>query len=82
MADHSDDNSPASTRRSEPLTRVFFAADGTRWHVSERPFGDYDRRRGMSLIFASDFAVRRVRDFPADWHTLDDEELLALSWGA
>jgi hypothetical protein len=82
MADFADDDSPAPTKRSESLSRVFFAADGTRWHVSERPFGDYDRRRGASLIFSSDFAVRRVRNFPADWHTLSDDELVALSWGA
>jgi hypothetical protein len=82
MADLADDSSPAQTRGGESISRVFFAPDGTRWHVSERPFGDYDRRRGLSLIFASDFAVRRVRDFPADWHTLSDEDLLAVSWGA
>jgi hypothetical protein len=82
MADFADESAPAPTRSSESVSRVFYSADGTRWHVSERPFGDYDRRRGMSLIFASDFAVRRVRDFPVDWHTLSDEELLALSWGA
>jgi hypothetical protein len=82
MADFAHDDSLAPTRRNEAVSRVFYAADGTRWHVSERPFGDYDRRRGASLIFASDFAVRRVRNFPADWHTLSDDELLALSWGA
>ena len=82
MADPTDDSSPVRSRTTEGPSRVFFAADGTRWHVSERPYADYDRRRGPSLIFASDFAVRRVRDFPADWHTLSDEELLALSWGA
>ena len=34
----------------------------------------------MSLIFASDAAVRRVRDYPPDWFDLPDNELLALSW--
>ena len=82
MPDFADDSSPAPIKTSESISRVFYSADGTRWHVSERPFGDYDRRRGPSLIFASDFAVRRVRDFPADWHTLSDVDLLALSWGA
>jgi hypothetical protein len=82
MSDFVDDSSAVPARSSESISRVFYSADGTRWHVSERPFGDYDRRRGVSLIFASDFAVRRVRDFPADWHALSDEELLALSWGA
>jgi len=68
MADPTDDSSPVRSRTTEGASRVFFAADGTRWHVSERPYADYDRRRGP--------------DFPADWHTLSDEELLALSWGA
>jgi hypothetical protein len=63
-------------------TRVFVDADGTRWHVAERPFADYDRRRGQSLIFASESAVRRVRDYPANWFDLSDEELSALSWNA
>jgi hypothetical protein len=44
------------------------------------PFSDYDRRRGLSLIFASDVAVRRVRSYPANWATLSDEALAALSW--
>lgn len=82
MSDVADGSSPAPIKNAESPSRVFFDADGTRWHVSERPFADYDRRRGLSLIFASDAAVRRVRDFPPDWHSLDDEELLALSWGA
>ena len=62
--------------------RVFVDRDGTRWHVSERPFADYDRRRGLSLIFASDGAVRRVREYPSDWQSLSDEDLLSLSWKA
>jgi hypothetical protein len=57
-------------------------ADGMRWQVSERAFADYDRRRGLSLIFASESAVRRVRDYPATWFLLSDEELSALSWKA
>jgi hypothetical protein len=55
-------------------------ADGVHWHAYERQVDDYDRRSGMSLIFASEAAVRRVRNFPADWRTLSDAELLALSW--
>jgi len=60
--------------------RVFVDADGTKWRVFEQAFSDYDRRRGVSLIFASDAAVRRVRDFPATWRTLSDTELARLSW--
>ena len=50
--------------------------------VYENPFESFDRRSGNSLIFASDFAVRRVRNYPANWMELSDEELLALSWSA
>jgi hypothetical protein len=57
-------------------------AEGARWHVYEQAVSDYDRRRGSSLIFASEAAVRRVRLFPADWQSLSDEELLRLSWMA
>ena len=60
--------------------RTFTDADGVRWRVAERAFGQYDRRRGLSLIFSSDSAVRRVRDYPANWIDLPDEALAALSW--
>lgn len=74
-----------SSNRTDPATgdkapRSFVDADGIRWHVSERQIDDYDRRSGMSLIFASEGAVRRVRNFPADWNSLSDQELIALSW--
>ena len=65
-----------------PDERTYQDADGARWHVFEQAFADYDRRTGMSLIFSSDAAVRRVRDYPADWLTLSDAELAALSWKA
>jgi hypothetical protein len=34
------------------------------------------------LIFASDGAVRRVREYPSEWMSLSDDDLLALSWKA
>ena len=60
--------------------RSFVDAEGVRWRVYERQVDDYDRRSGMSLIFASEGAVRRVRNFPADWSSLSDQALIALSW--
>jgi hypothetical protein len=81
MADSAD--RPHGSIRSEAVpVRIFLDRDGTQWHVSERPFADYDRRRGLSLVFASESVVRRVRGYPAHWHTLTDDELLELSWGA
>jgi hypothetical protein len=75
-----DDRVDVSADSETPLERTFMDVDGTHWRVYEKAFGDYDRRSGMSLIFASEAAVRRVRDFPPDWMQLTDEELLALSW--
>lgn len=60
--------------------RVFVDAEGARWVVKELQFSSYDRRRGHSLIFSSEGAVRRVRVYPAEWYLLSDEELAALSW--
>lgn len=60
--------------------RTFLDDQGTEWRVSEAPFSGYDRRTGHSLIFVSENAVRRVRDYPADWHRLSVRELIALSW--
>jgi hypothetical protein len=64
----------------EARVRTFTDELGQTWLVSERPFSEYDRRRGSSLIFASELAVRRVRDYPSDWFALSDRELAALSW--
>lgn len=71
-------------RLSDPsaLERTFVDADGMRWRVYEQAFSAYDRRRGISLIFSSDAAVRRVREFPEDWGGLSDAELATLSWRA
>ena len=77
----------SSRERSEVLstdehvpTRTFSDDLGQRWLVSERPFSEYDRRSGSSLIFSSELAVRRVRNYPSDWFTLSDADLAALSW--
>lgn len=61
---------------------MFHDADGICWHVYEQASSGYDRRRGASLIFASEAAMRRVRAYPVDWYTLSNEELAALSWKA
>jgi hypothetical protein len=63
-------------------TRTYTDDLGMTWRVTEQPFSEYDRRRGSSLIFASELAVRRVRNYPSDWFTLSDGALAALSWRA
>ena len=80
MSDSTESGPRVSASQAAAQVRSFVDADGTRWQVTERPFADYDRRRGLSLIFSSDGAVRRVREYPADWHLLSDEELFVLSW--
>jgi hypothetical protein len=55
--------------------------DQRRWHVSEVGPPPYDRRGSSTLVFYTDETMRRVRQFPANWHTLSDDELYALSMG-
>ena len=53
-------------------------SEGQIWLVREfvqRQDGCIDR----SLLFDNGMAVRRVRDFPAAWHQLPDQELVQLS---
>lgn len=79
MSDAPRDMARTSEEEGE---RAFVDADGMRWRVFEQSFSAYDRRRGTSLIFSSDAAVRRVREFPASWRSLSDADLVALSWKA
>ena len=75
------DYAAISSSLGEGRTRTYVDAEGQSWVVTEQRFSQYDRRSGSSLIFASDLAVRRVRNYPADWVTLSDLALAALSWG-
>jgi hypothetical protein len=54
--------------------------DDVVWLVYELPPMPFDRRRSSSLVFESDNAVRRVRNFPDKWRVLSDKELFSLSW--
>jgi hypothetical protein len=49
------------------------------WLVYELAF-PFDRRSTPSLIFENEHAMRRIRNYPANWCTLSDEDLFALSW--
>jgi hypothetical protein len=74
-----DDSS--STRRSDQseLHTRRILADGEVWIVREVPAPVFDRRGGTHLIFEGAEVMRRVRNFPADWLTLADDDLYALS---
>jgi hypothetical protein len=80
MSESSKSNESTRADDAVEREREFMDDEGTRWRVKEMPFSLYDRRRGRSLIFWSDGAVRRVRDYPDDWHELSDEDLMRLSW--
>ena len=56
--------------------------DGVLWLIYELPPSVFDRRNSPSLVFESDGAVRRVRNYPALWRELSDDDLVALSWSA
>ena len=73
---------PSAQESSTPPTRSIVDDDGAHWTVYEQAFGDYDRRSSNSLIFSSEFAVRRVRNYPANWMELSQRELMELSWKA
>ena len=77
---NSRDDAAIASASPKLRSRTYLDADGQRWVVSEQPFSQYDRRSGYSLIFASELAVRRVRDYPDDWATLSERALDALSW--
>ena len=61
--------------------RTLTDPEGRRWVVRERRAAPYDRRMAVTLVFSGDDVMRRVQNFPPDWHTLTDEALYALSLG-
>jgi len=62
------------------LTARQLWVDGVLWFAYELPASSFDRRSTASLVFESDAMMRRIRNYPADWRQLEDEELFALSW--
>lgn len=77
----SDSRERIEVAPSDGRTRSYIDDSGMTWRVFEQPFAEYDRRTGCSLIFESELAVRRVRDYPSDWFTLSAVALERLSWG-
>jgi hypothetical protein len=71
---------PRSVLREAQRTARRLMVDGVPWLVYELPATRFDRRQSPSLLFESDSSVRRVRNFPADWRSLSDQELFAVSW--
>jgi hypothetical protein len=77
MAEH--ERLASLLREAQRTARRLFV-DGEHWRVYELAPPTLDRRTSPSLVFENEMTVRRVRQYPADWRTLNDAELLALSW--
>ena len=73
------DELPSSRLRELQRTARRIATESALWLVYELASA-YDRRQSPCLIFESDMTVRRVRDYPANWRELSDDDLLSLSW--
>jgi hypothetical protein len=64
---------------AKSVSRTLRDPDGGAWVVTEVQIPYDDETDGASLVFASEYAVRRVRRYPPNWLGLSDDELLALS---
>jgi hypothetical protein len=72
-------NDSQQLRRSPAPGKVRrISADGLRWVVQEVAAPSFDRRGGTHLLFDGETIMRRVREFPANWAELSDEELYEL----
>ena len=71
--------SPGRPLETGEKKRTFTDEEGVYWDVREVKSTEYDRRGGLSLVFDSGHAFRRVRTYPADWDRLTDDELSDLS---
>ena len=65
--------------------RTFLDESQRKWRVYERHLtrpscGDADLPVERILVFDAGSVVRRVSQFPDDWHTLSAASLDALSW--
>ena len=59
----------------------FVDSVGTDWRIYEVASVNVPAPRGRNcLIFESAQAVRRVWNYPNNWHNLSSDELSALSW--
>ena len=56
-----------------------FGVGFAQWVVCELSVSD-PPHYGPALLFFSDGIGRRVRQYPANWRELSDEELYAISW--
>ena len=62
-----------------PRTRVIVDDGGRIWTVEQLRAGPTDPIQKASLLFTTENLMRRIRQFPDNWHSLADPELYALS---
>ena len=85
--DTSENGTPQSARHAADAARVghgheFQDSAGVAWRVFELPAGSAGTVSWSAcLIFESDNAVRRVRQFPPHWSALSALDLERVSWG-
>ena len=72
--------SPGASRsfQRETRTRVV-EGGGQRWNVREEPWPGADKTQGSCLVFDAGAVVRRISNFPPDWHDWADADLYRLS---
>ena len=66
-------------RNARRSARRIQSADGE-WLIFELLTSPLDPRGALALIFESDFAMRILCNYPRDWSSLSDGQLLALGW--
>lgn len=55
---------------------------GVTWRVTEHDGRDVPGARGPRYLrFTSDYTVRRIWEYPADWRSLPPKALAEVSWG-
>ena len=63
----------------EVLLKRWIVRGSERWTISEVDAREVPGARSDScLICESDFSVRRLWNYPADWHRIEDTKLLCL----
>ena len=67
---------PRPRERQQREQRLVRDEEGRIWRIREIAFADI----APSLVFESDGAFRRVRQYPRNWHELSDDQLYDLSW--
>jgi hypothetical protein len=75
----SADDTIGRIESAESPVRYIVDGEQRRWAVREIASNQYDRRDSRDLVFVSRDIVRRVRNYPAEWYSLDDAALYALS---